>query len=99
MKQTLYRFYNQNDQLLYVGITKFFEPRLKQHYKNAEWFFETSRVTLEHYQTRQDVEQAESRAIKSEKPKYNIAKNPDKEQAISELARLQADRELQDATN
>jgi excinuclease UvrABC nuclease subunit len=99
MKQTLYRFYNQNDELLYVGITKFFEPRLKQHYKNADWFFETSRATLEHYQTRQDVEQAESRAIKLEKPKYNIAKNPDKEQALTELARLQAERELQDATN
>jgi predicted GIY-YIG superfamily endonuclease len=92
MKQTLYRFYDQNDQLLYVGITKFFEPRLKQHYKNADWFFETARVTLEHYQTRQDVERAESVAIKTEKPIYNIAKNPDKAQAISKLAELQAER-------
>ena len=99
MKQTLYRFYDQDDQLLYVGITKFFEPRLKQHYKNADWFFDTARVTLEHYQTRQDVERAESQAIKSERPKYNIAKNPDKEQAIIDLAQLQAERELQDATN
>ena len=70
-----------------------------QNYKNADWFFETSRVTLEHYQTRQDFERAESRAIKSEKHKYNIAKNPDKEQAITELARLQAVRELQNAAN
>ena len=92
MKQTLYRFYDQNDQLLYVGITKFFEPRLKQHYKNADWFFQTASVKLEHYQTRQDVEKAESVAIKTEKPIYNIAKNPDKAEAISKLAELQAER-------
>jgi len=88
-KQTLYRFYDQNDNLLYVGITKFFEPRLKQHYKNADWFFETAFVRLEHYSTRQDVELAESYAIKTENPRYNIAKNPDKLQAISALAEIE----------
>lgn len=88
MKQTLYRFYNEEGHLLYVGITKFFEPRLKQHYKNADWFFETASVKLEHFQTRQQVEKAESQAIKHEKPIYNIAKNPDKAQAIENLAGL-----------
>jgi excinuclease UvrABC nuclease subunit len=86
MKQTLYRFYDANDDLLYVGITKFFEPRLKQHYKNAEWFFDTAFVRLEHFATRQEVEVAESYAIKHENPRYNIAKNPDKKQALEALS-------------
>jgi excinuclease UvrABC nuclease subunit len=90
-KQTLYRFYDQNDNLLYVGITKFFEPRLKQHYKNAEWFFETAFVRLEHFATRQEVELAESFAIKTEKPRYNIAKNPDKLEALDALAEIKGE--------
>jgi excinuclease UvrABC nuclease subunit len=91
--QTLYRFYDAEGSLLYVGITKFFEPRLKQHYKNAEWFFETAYVRLEHYQTRQEVELAETRAIKTERPKYNIAKSLDKEVALDALASLRETRE------
>jgi excinuclease UvrABC nuclease subunit len=88
MKQTLYRFYDANDDLLYVGITKFFEPRLKQHYRNAEWFFDTAFVRLEHFATRQEVEMAESYAIKNENPRYNIAKNPDKQQAVEALSAI-----------
>jgi predicted GIY-YIG superfamily endonuclease len=88
MKQTLYRFYDQDDNLLYVGITKFFEPRLKQHYKNAGWFFDTAFVRLEHFATRREVELAESFAIQTEKPLYNIAKNPEKVQALNALAEI-----------
>ena len=91
--QTLYRFYDAEGALLYVGITKFFEPRLKQHYKNAEWFFETASVKLEHYKTRQEVERAETQAIESESPRYNIAKNLDKESALDALALLKEKRE------
>ena len=91
--QTLYRFYDAEGALLYVGITKFFEPRLKQHYKNADWFFETASVTLEHYKTRQEVERAETRAIESESPRYNIAKSLDKEVALDALATLREKRE------
>ena len=87
-KQTLYRFYDGNDELLYVGITKFFEPRLKQHYRNAEWFFDTAFVRLEHFATRQEVEMAESYAIKNENPRYNIAKNPGKLQAVEALSAI-----------
>ena len=91
--QTLYRFYDTEGVLLYVGITKFFEPRLKQHYKNAEWFFETAHVRLEHYQTRQEVELAETRAIQTERPKYNLAKSLDKDVALDALALLRETRE------
>jgi excinuclease UvrABC nuclease subunit len=91
--QTLYRFYDTEGVLLYVGITKFFEPRLKQHYKNAEWFFDTASVKLEHYQTRQEVERAETQAIKQESPRYNIAKSLDKEVALDALATLRETRQ------
>lgn len=97
--QTLYRFYDTEGVLLYVGITKFFEPRLKQHYKNAEWFFDTASVKLEHYQTRQEVERAETEAIEQECPRYNIAKSLDKEVALDALAMLRETRGDRDAAD
>jgi excinuclease UvrABC nuclease subunit len=97
--QTLYRFYDAEGVLLYVGITKFFEPRLKQHYKNAEWFFDTASVKLEHYQTRQEVERAETQAIEQESPRYNIAKSLDKEVALDALAMLRETRGETNATD
>jgi excinuclease UvrABC nuclease subunit len=97
--QTLYRFYDAEGVLLYVGITKFFEPRLKQHYKNAEWFFDTASVKLEHYQTRQEVERAETQAIEQESPRYNIAKSLDKEVALDALAMIRETRGETNATD
>ena len=97
--QTLYRFYDAEGVLLYVGITKFFEPRLKQHYKNAEWFFETASVKLEHFQTRQEVERAETQAIEQESPRYNIAKSLDKEVALDALAMLRETRGVPNAAD
>jgi excinuclease UvrABC nuclease subunit len=97
--QTLYRFYDAQGVLLYVGITKFFEPRLKQHYKNAEWFFDTASVKLEHFQTRQEVERAETQAIEQESPLYNIAKSVDKEVALDALAMLRETRGTRNAAD
>jgi excinuclease UvrABC nuclease subunit len=93
MKQTLYRFYNSDNVLLYVGITKFFDPRMRQHYKNSDWFFESSHAVFEHFQTRMEVEHRETEVIKLEKPLYNIAKNPDKEEAITRIEKLKRERE------
>jgi predicted GIY-YIG superfamily endonuclease len=86
--QTLYRFFDSNNQLLYVGISKFFEARLKQHYRNASWFFDSVSVTLEHFETREQVEQAESIAIKTENPLHNKAGKPGYESPLDHFAKL-----------
>jgi predicted GIY-YIG superfamily endonuclease len=86
--QTLYRFFDSEDRLLYVGISKFFEARLKQHYRNSSWFFDSVRVTLEHYETREQVELAESVAITTENPLHNKAGKPGYESPLDHFAKL-----------
>jgi predicted GIY-YIG superfamily endonuclease len=86
--QTLYRFFDAEGRLLYVGISKFFEARLKQHYRNSNWFFESVTCTLEHYETRDQVEKAESLAIKLENPIHNKAGKPGYESPMDHFAKI-----------
>jgi predicted GIY-YIG superfamily endonuclease len=86
--QTLYRFFDSEGRLLYVGISKFFEARMKQHYRNSSWFFDSVSVTLEHYQTREEVELAESIAIKTENPIHNKAGKPGYESPLDHFAKI-----------
>jgi predicted GIY-YIG superfamily endonuclease len=86
--EVLYRFFDSEDKLLYVGISSNWQQRLKQHYKDSEFYWETVNITLEHYDRREDVEAAEIKAIQTEGPKYNKAYNPNFEDATKHLTRL-----------
>jgi predicted GIY-YIG superfamily endonuclease len=68
---TLYRFYAADDSLLYVGITHRVEGRFSVHKKEKPWD-QIARVTLEHFPSRDEALRAESLAIQSEKPQWNI---------------------------
>lgn len=68
----LYRFYDKDDQLLYVGITIDPGTRWGQHAKDKTWWTEVVRTTIEQFPTRADVLMAERVAIQTENPKYNI---------------------------
>lgn len=70
----LYRHFNKSGELLYVGISLNTLNRLGQHKKNAHWFSTISNVTIEHYVTREEALQAETKAIQSENPAHNIRK-------------------------
>lgn len=74
--ETLYRFFNKDDQLLYVGISNNWTQRLKQHYKDSAFFSEIYHATFEHFETREEVEAAEKVAIATEGAIYNKAYNP-----------------------
>ena len=71
MSEVLYRFYDEKDNLLYIGISNSFYSRANQHNKNSEWFHKASYATLEHYDTREEVEEAEKEAIRTEHPIHN----------------------------
>lgn len=88
--QTLYRFFDSEGRLLYVGISKFFEARLKQHYRNSSWFFDSHSVTLEHFETRAQVEAAESLAIQTESPLHNKAGLPGWESPLNHFAKIKS---------
>ena len=45
-KHMIYKFYNKNDQLLYIGITNNIRKRLHLHKQKKEWFNEISKILV-----------------------------------------------------
>lgn len=88
--ETLYRFFDADGKLLYVGISNNWTQRLKQHYKDSPFFEQARHITLTHYKTREAVEAAEKLAIETEGPVYNKAYNPDYEDALTHFAKIKA---------
>lgn len=88
MDEALYRFYDSDSKLLYVGISSNWQARLKQHYKDSEFHYEATLITIERYNTRDEVEAAEKRAIETESPKYNKAFNPNFEEPAKHLTKI-----------
>lgn len=70
--EQLYRHFDKEGILLYVGISYNTLTRLNQHKRTAHWFKDIVNVTIEQFETRKEVEEAELIAIRTEKPKYNI---------------------------
>ena len=70
----LYRFFNPQRQLLYIGIA--FDPNLRarQHAVTKAWWAEVdlARTTIEWFLSRSAAEAAELAAIRAEGPRYNI---------------------------
>lgn len=88
--ETLYRFFNKDNQLLYVGISNNWTQRLKQHYKDSEFFEQVHHATFEHFETRQEVEAAEKKAILTEGAIYNKAFNPNFETGPQHFQKIKA---------
>jgi predicted GIY-YIG superfamily endonuclease len=87
----LYRYFDADDNLLYVGITNSPLSRMSQHLRDKGWFAKAARTTYEHFTTRDELEKAELKAIQSEKPKYNIAGTvapPPKQMAVKTNGRF-----------
>jgi excinuclease UvrABC nuclease subunit len=74
----LYRHFDKDGRLLYVGASANPFQRMQYHSNLAVWFREIARVELEHFPCRDDALEAEAKAIKLERPKYNsgLIKNP-----------------------
>lgn len=75
MKTTLYRHWDKDDNLLYIGISLSKLQRLGQHSRNATWFDKITKVTMESFPTRKIALQKEKEAITSEYPIHNIIHN------------------------
>lgn len=69
--QALYRFYSDAGHLLYVGITADPARRFGQHAATKTWWPEVRGIALEWYDNREDLEHAERRAIRVERPIWN----------------------------
>jgi len=71
----LYRMWDAKEELIYIGISRSAMVRLSQHQQTKEWAAEVHNITLEYFDSRELCKLAETKAIKSEKPKYNIVHN------------------------
>lgn len=85
MKTQLYRHFDKDGTLLYVGISLSAIYRLSQHGDHSEWFNSISRVEIESFETREMAIEAEARAIFNEKPKHNIMR-PRRQKILNEIA-------------
>lgn len=71
-EHVLYRFYDADGQLLYVGITNSISRRFKAHASDKPWWPDVADCRIAFYPSRAALARAEEDAIKYEKPRYNI---------------------------
>ena len=69
----LYRHFDEQGALLYVGISISTVRRLAQHKTKAAWFSSIAHIQVKRFPTRAAARQAEIKAIIRERPKYNLA--------------------------
>ncbi|MDL4812740.1 GIY-YIG nuclease family protein [Actinomadura opuntiae] len=70
-RTALYRLYDANGLLLYVGIAYDPGARFYQHSREKPWWPEVARKTVTWLGDRETAERAEVTAVRGEAPKYN----------------------------
>lgn len=70
-RTALYRHFDADGKLLYVGVSLNAVARLSQHKLNAGWFGQIASVTIEWLGSRHAALDAELRAIRTETPAWN----------------------------
>lgn len=73
MQPTLYRMWGPMGCLLYIGRTINPPSRLREHQASKDWWDDIEAITLEHFDTLDELIAAESAAIRDEHPVHNIA--------------------------
>lgn len=74
----LYRHFNANNTLLYVGVTHNPSGRFSQHLKNSSWIngvIDGGSTTYQKFDSAESARLAEKEAIKSERPRFNVQHN------------------------
>lgn len=78
----LYRHFDKDGRLLYVGISLDAIVRLRQHVASAEWAGLIATITIERHPSRDEAVAAELKAIRTENPIYNRAGRAEPEDCI-----------------
>lgn len=74
-RTALYRHWDEEGNLLYIGISLSAVARLSEHMANSSWAPDITKVTVEYYGNRRAALEAEQRAIETEAPAYNVVYN------------------------
>lgn len=75
-RHVLYRFYDATGELLYVGLTNDIGTRFSSHAATKSWWSEVADCRIEFLPSRKALEEAETVAIQTEMPRYNLRHNP-----------------------
>lgn len=68
---TVYRLYDRDGALLYVGVTARSTARLGQHMDDKDWWWLVASAQFEHFPTRADAQAREASLIRTEMPRHN----------------------------
>ena len=71
-EHTLYRLFDADEKLLYVGISCMPSHRLNTHRRQRLWWDQVNRIDFVVFPDRQQAVEAERRAIAGEHPQHNI---------------------------
>ena len=71
LPHVLYRIYDSDDALLYVGATTNPGGRFRFHAASQRWWQVAAKITLEHFDGVDELAAAELAAIKAEDPRFN----------------------------
>lgn len=81
----VYRYFDADGNLLYIGTTANAEARYRHHASKSVWFREIANSTYEQFDTRTEALAAEKAAIEAERPLHNKIWN---NQSTSRLAQI-----------
>lgn len=87
----LYRHFDKDGALLYVGVSLNAVQRLSQHRDASHWFAEIASVTVTWFVDRTEALAAERAAITAENPRHNLYRP-----TVKEVAKTKADDSRQD---
>lgn len=90
----LYRHFDSNKQLLYIGITNNIHSRISGHRLISKWFLDIANITLEHFPSRSMLIKAEIEAIQKEHPKHNVI-NKTSQVDVEKIKRKELERQRQ----
>jgi hypothetical protein len=74
---SVYRYFDGNNLLVYVGITSRGIKRNREHNDVKSWWQYVVRQEVEHFDTRSEAAARERALIREYRPPYNIQHNPD----------------------
>ena len=73
---SVYKYFDKNGVLLYVGITGRGASRNSEHNKSKEWWQYVTRQEVVHYTTRRAALNIERQLIQQHRPPFNVQHNP-----------------------
>lgn len=74
---SVYRYYDENNVLLYVGYTTQGPKRNHQHASDKSWWTYVARQEVDHYETVEEAKKQEVQLIRHYRPPFNKQHNPD----------------------